>query len=293
MVSYDPKQWLRITFSLRGTVLPRVLGRMVFLSLLALALWGFQEVTMRYQGPGLPAIDPLGHVLMGVAVGLLIVFRNNASYDRYWEGRKQWGGIVNSSRNLVRGAAAFVGPAARDLVGLVAAYALALKQHLRSNRDLAEIEPLVPKEVFAQASASANPPLAVAYHLSRWIHDRVAAGQIDTVTARPLEAAVSALLDHQGACERILKTPIPFAYAVHIKQLLMLYLVTLPLVLVPKMNWGAVLAVGVISFGLLGIEEAGVEIEDPFGDDPNDLPVEAICAVIARDTAAVADMAGK
>jgi putative membrane protein len=100
-------------------------------------------------------------------------------------------------------------------------------------------------------------------------------------------------LDHQGACERILRTPIPFAYAVHIKQLLMVYLATLPLALVPLMNWGAVPAVIVIAFGLLGIEEAGVEIEDPFGDDPNDLPLENLCAVIARDTAALADMAGR
>ena len=82
---------------------------------------------------------PLGHTLIGVALGLLIVFRNNCSYDRYWEGRKLWGGIVNTSRNLVRGAATFGGDA-RDLANLVTAYALALKQHLRGNKDISEVK---------------------------------------------------------------------------------------------------------------------------------------------------------
>ena len=97
-----------------------------------------------------------------------------------------------------------------------------------------------------------------------------------------LEAQVAALLDNQGGCERILRTPIPFAYAVHIKQLLLIYLLSLPLALVGEMGWVAIPTSAVIAFGLLGIEEAGVEIEDPFGDDPNDLPVEAICGRSAR-----------
>jgi putative membrane protein len=283
MIVYEPKHWLILLFSFRGTVITRVADRIVLFLLVTLVMWGV------HQWLGLPAINPLGHTLLGVAVGLLIVFRNNSSYDRYWEGRKLWGAIVNASRNLVRGAAAYVGEA-KDLARLVSAYALALKQHLRSNTDLSEIQSLVPPDVYERAAAAANPPSIIAYYLSAWVHDHLAKGKIDSIMARSLESSVSAMLDNQGGCERILKTPIPFAYAVHIKQLLMLYLLTLPLVLVPMMDWSAILAVGVIAFGLLGIEEAGVEIEDPFGDDPNDLPVENICAVIARDTQALAEM---
>ena len=83
-------------------------------------------------------------------------------------------------------------------------------------------------------------------------------------------------MDGAGGRERILKTPIPFAYAVHIKQMLVLYLGTLPFVLVPKMDFAAVLTVAGIAFGLMGIEEAGVEIENPFGCDANDLPLEEV-----------------
>jgi putative membrane protein len=266
-----------------------VLGRLAFLAVLTTVLVIVVSLVPQADQVLRP-FQPLGHTLIGVALGLLIVFRNNCSYDRYWEGRKLWGGIVNASRNLVRGAAVCTGEA-RDLASLAAAYALALKQHLRSSKDLAEIEPLVPAAVFEQASAAANPPSMLAFHISAWIRRQLAERKLDIAAAQTLEESVRTLLDNQGGCERILRTPIPFAYAVHIKQLLLVYLITLPFVLVGPMSWLAIPTVVVISFGLLGIEEAGVEIEDPFGDDPNDLPIEAMCATIARDTKALAEAA--
>lgn len=292
MVSYDPKAWFRVLLSYQGTVIPRVIGRVLILGLITLAWWLIHMLLLSYNEPlgKLIGIDPLGHTLIGVAVGLLIVFRNSSSYDRYWEGRKMWGSIVNTSRNLARGAAVFAGPA-EDLANLLAAYALALKQHLRNIKDIEEIKELVPEPLYQRATASANPPSMIAEAMTAWIHQRMTEGRIDSNLARTFESYVAILLDCQGACERILRTPIPFAYAVHIKQLLMLYLVTLPLVIVPKMGWAATFVVAAISFGLLGIEEAGVEIEDPFGDDPNDLPIEAICATIQRDTMALAKTA--
>lgn len=293
MVSYDPKAWLRVIFSFQGTVIPRVIGRVLFLGGLTFVWWIVHNLLMTYNEPvgKFIAIDPLGHTLIGVAVGLLIVFRNSSSYDRYWEGRKMWGGIVNTSRNLARGAAVFAGPA-EDMANLLAAYALALKQHLRSIKDLTEIKELVPETLYQRASESTNPPNLIAEAMTEWIRQRMVEGRIDSNLARTLESYVAILLDCQGACERILRTPIPFAYAVHIKQLLMLYLVTLPVVIVPKMGWAATFVVAAIAFGLLGIEEAGVEIEDPFGDDPNDLPLEVICATIQRDTMALAKGSG-
>jgi ion channel-forming bestrophin family protein len=287
MIAYDPKGWLPLLFSYQGTVIPRVLGRVGLLAGITLGVWLVTELVPG-TAPAFKPFKPLGHTLIGVALGLLIVFRNNCSYDRYWEGRKLWGGIVNTSRNLVRGAAAYAGDA-RDLANLVTAYVLALKQHLRADKDLSEVQPLVPAAVLDHAASTTNPPSILAYHMSTWVRDRMAAGKLDPVAAQALEGHVRALLDSQGGCERILRTPIPFAYAVHIKHLLMLYLVTLPFILVGEMNWVAIPTVAAIAFGLLGIEEAGVEIEDPFGDDPNDLPIETICATIGRDTAALAD----
>src|SRR5262245_41106739 len=272
MITYDPKGWIKVTFSLKGTVLPRVLARMLFIALIAAGAWALVEYVPD-AGKYFKPFKPLGHTLIGVALGLLIVFRNNCSYDRYWEGRKLWGGIVNTSRNLIRGAAAFAGDA-RELANLVTAYAIVLKHHLRGEKEYEGMEGLIPESLIEQAKAANNPPSILALQLSRWIRARTSDGSIDTLTAMSLEGQVRQLLDNQGGCERILKTPIPFAYAVHIKQLLMLYLITLPFILVVPMGWVAIPTVAAIAFGLLGIEEAGVEIEDPFGDDPIDLPIE-------------------
>lgn len=283
IIPYAPKAWLRLTFSLGGRIIPRVAWRVGVLVALTSACLAIKELVPAAE-PVFRPFKPLAHTLIGVALGLLLVFRNNCSYDRYWEGRKLWGAIVNNSRNLVRRAAAYAGGAG-GLAGLVSGYALALKQHLRGSKDLDEVRSLVPPVVFDHAASVANPPSALAFHMSAWVKERTSAGNLDPVTAQSLEAHVRALLDAQGGCERILRTPIPFAYAVHIKQLLVLYLVTLPLILIGELNWVAIPAVAAIGFGMLGIEEAGVEIEDPFGDDPNDLPI----ATIARDTQALAD----
>src|SRR5262249_44776945 len=112
MIAYDPKTWCRDLFSIHGTVLPGVLGRLCLYALLTVGLWLWNT-----YGKPIPALDPLGHQTIGVALGLLIVLRTNASYDRWWEGRKLWGGMVNASRNLVRSAAAYAGPA-DDLANL-------------------------------------------------------------------------------------------------------------------------------------------------------------------------------
>lgn len=301
MISYDPKGWLRLIFAYKGTIIPRVLVRVGLLVALTVGVLIAREVILWLTAPPkdapvvaadpLKPFKPLGHTLIGVALGLLIVFRNNCSYDRYWEGRKLWGSIVNSSRNLMRGAAVAVAEESKVLAGLVTAYALALKQHLRNDKDIAEIREHVSPEVYDRAAGAGNPPAVIAFHMSRWILDRQRENQLDPVAAQGLESQVRNLLDNQGGCERILRTPIPFAYAAHIKQLLFLYLLSLPFILVGEMGWVAIPSTAAIAFGLLGIEEAGVEIEDPFGDDPNDLPIETMCATIGRDAKATAEMA--
>jgi putative membrane protein len=123
--------------------------------------------------------------------------------------------------------------------------------------------------------------------ISDWIHARKASGQIDSYQAIAMEQILSGMVDAQGGCERIQKTPLPFVYASLIRQLLILYLGSLPFVLVGRMGYAAPLVVAVVSFGMLGIEEAGAEIERPFGTDPNCLPLERICAGIARDATAI------
>lgn len=286
MIEYDRMNWWTAVWSVRGTVLPQVLPRVGVLTGFALALAVADEFVERTYGVGLPALDQLGHSVLGVALSMLIVFRTNASNNRYWDGRVHWGALVNGSRNLARLAATYAAPA-ESLAGLITAYAVSVRETLRGERSFAALEKLIPAELVREMSGANSPPTIVAAAISRWIRERLREGRIDTFQANAMEQVLNSMVDQQGGCERILRTPLPFVYAALIKQILLIYLATLPFVLEAKMGFASPLVVAVVSFGMLGIEEAGIEIEMPFGTDPNSLPLEQICTTIARDTAAL------
>ena len=293
MIDYDRSSWWSTCLAVRGTVLPHVLGRVGLLTGFCLLLCLLNEYVLKRFDEQLLDLDPLGHQVLGVALGMFIVFRTNTSYSRFWEARSHWGMIVNTSRNLVRSGAVYAGPAG-DLARLVAAYVYALKDLLRGKRELAELRPFLPGRLLEQLAAAGNPPLMLAKAMSDWIANKQAQGRLDAMQTSRMEGLVATLTDAQGGCEKILKTPLPFVYAALIKEVLLLYLASLPFVLVSKLGLAAPLAVAGVSLGLLGIEEAGVEIEDPFGSGPNHLALDRICESIARDTAALAaDPEGK
>jgi len=283
MIDYDQGHWASTTLVWRGTVLARLRTRMA-----AYAGWA-AIVTFAAAGRTVPMPDfgALAHSLVGVAMGMLLVFRTNASYDRYWEGRKRWGGIIAGSRNLLRVARAHIGDTG-PLAPLVHGYAVAVKQHLRRETDDAQLAAILGEEQAAAASRRADPPLFLATHMSRWVARQVFSGKLPAALGRELEGAITKMVEHQEACERILKTPVPFAYVVQIRQLLAFYLLTLPVVLVPVMDWMVIPVTAMVAFAMLGIEEAGIEIEDPFGTDPNDLPLEHLCDIVRRDANQVA-----
>ncbi len=286
MIEYKSEQWWRTTCAFQGTVLPNVLGRVGLLTGFCLSLCVLNDYVLQRYGCALPSLDQLGHTVLGVAMSMLIVFRTNSSNNRYWDGRTFWGALVNGSRNLARLASRYA-PPADGLARLITAYVTAVRETLRGKFDPKNIANLVPGRLARQAAAAPNPPTILAAAISDWINERRIEGQIDSFQALAMEQVLNSMVDAQGGCERIQKTPLPFVYASLIRQLLLIYLGSLPFVLVGRMGFAAPLVVAVVSFGMLGIEEAGAEIERPFGTNPNCLPLEHICATIARDTTAL------
>lgn len=286
MIEYQITNWVKSTFSYSGTVLPRVIYRVSILPvitalILCMSEGVFNEEWARWKWD-LVWIPSIGHMLVGTALGLVLVFRNNASYDRWWEGRKQWGGIVNASRNLARQARSYGGNL-KTLSPLICAFPYALKHQLRGEPSRDEVTRLIGEENNELIQRHKNPALAINLAMSTWVNRMTKSGRVNESQAHRMEEQIGKLMDCQGACERILNTPVPFAHAIHVRQLLLIYLITLPLVLIPLLSWAAIPTIFFIALGLLGIEEAGVEIEDPFGHDPNDLPLTKICTVIERD----------
>lgn len=286
MIEYKSENWFRTTCAFYGTVLPHVLGRVGIITASCLALCLLNDFVLERYGYALPSLDQLGHSVLGVAMSMLIVFRTNSSNNRYWDGRTFWGVMVNGARNLARLASRYAAPA-DELPPLITAYVTAVRETLRGGFEARSIANLVPGRLAARAAAASNPPTILAGAISDWINTRRAEGQIDNYQAMAMEHALSAMVDAQGGCERIQSTPLPFVYASLIRQLLFIYLGSLPFVLVGRMGYAAPLVLAVVSFGMLGIEEAGVEIERPFGTDPNCLPLDQICAKISRDTASL------
>lgn len=283
MIQYQAKDFLRVLFGMRGSVLPTVLPRVIVTA-------GFGALAAWLHATQQTRIPAAVHQLVGVALGLLLVFRTNASYDRYWEGRKLLGQVNNRSRDLIRQTAAYVEGEGAEVAAerskirrLVVLFYMLLRNHLRGERDFAKLG----VELSADERAALDPVASRPGLAARWLAEsliaNVKAGRVRDAAFQLMDQNVTALVDAWGGCERILRTPIPFAYAQHIKAFLSLFCFTVPFALVDLLKWGTPAAAAVIAYGMFGIEEIGVEIEDPFGDDPNDLPMDAIGERIAAD----------
>jgi putative membrane protein len=280
MIDYDPHRWLDHLLDIKGSVVRQILWRV----LLCVA-WSAVVVGFHYQVRPV-AISNQVHVMIGIALSLLLVFRTNSSYDRFWEGRKQWGAIINETRNLARSASVCLA-AAPDLLDRLLKWTMvfpyATMHLLRNGHGLGPPADELPPAEMAAVFKEDHVPLAVTRRMSAQLAEARSRGLISDYVQMTLDQNVQLLIDYMGACERIHKTPMPFAYMVHLRRALILYCYTLPFALVETFAWWTVAVVLLVAYFLAGIEEIGVEIEDPFGLDDNDLPLERFCETIERN----------
>ena len=158
-----------------------------------------------------------------------------------------------------------------------------MKLHLRGEAPDGELAKLLAPEQFAKLRQMNNPPLEIAFWVADYLQTQQCRGTLNPYQHTYCLETLDDLVDALGGCERILKTPMPVAYSIHLKQLLMLYCLALPFQMVDSVGWTTPLLVGLISFAVFGIEEIGIEIENPFGHDPNDLPLDVICRTMQEN----------
>ncbi len=224
--------------------------------------------------------------LLGIVLSVLLVFRTNTAYDRWYEGRGLWGSLVNNCRNLaVMIQATFPREDTRsraELAALIANFGIALKEHLRKGVIWEELTHSTPEEI-----ASYQAKNHVPNHIVTLIHEKIQvvyqSGAITGADIRNMKPHLQAFLDVAGACERIKKTPIPFSYSVYIKILILGYSLMLPFGLVEDFGYFAVPLVTFIFYTFIGIEMMASEIEEPFGLDCNDLPTGDIAQTIKKN----------
>ena len=261
---------------IEGSAVPCVLRRTLVFGLIAL------PITIIHIHPALPDLGiPLApYEVLGAALGALLVLRTNAGYERWWEGRKLWGGIVNQSRNLVIQALIY-GPDDPDwrrrIVGWTAAFAHVSRRSLRGQRHLPELDNLV-DTVKAQRIASVeHMPTAVSLTVGQLLHEGVGRG-MDRFAFVKAEEERAKLIDHIGGCERIIKTPLPEAYSIEIRHFIFIFLVALPFGILSKVDWLTPLVTMMVAFPILALDEIGVELQNPFSTlHLNHLPLDTIC----------------
>jgi len=278
MIKYNPKNWLTFIFSFHKSDTVRILWKELLYIAVLTALITFLELHFYPKSSVLKNLTSV-YSLLGFVISLLLVFRTNTAYDRWWEGRKLWGSVVNDTRNLSSLLSSLDLNAAerRQYVELITAFSKSMKEHLRRNK----LELSFPLDESAKAG---NQPLWIAHELRKSLHELRVTDRIDPIQWQQLSRHLDNLIDSLGACERILNTPIPFSYSLFFKKFIFLYVVTMPLAFVELFQYWSVLISTFVFYALVSMEILAEEIEDPFGMDDNDLPLDEICERIEEGT---------
>ncbi len=230
------------------------------------------------------------HGLLGFVISMLLVFRTNTAYDRWWEARKLWGSLVNNSRNLAIKLSAML-PADDEETraffrNMIPGFAHALRTHLRSEQTrIALFDEDTHKHVLKHIDYEKHIPNQIALLLFKRIQGLYSNGNITGDQLIVLNAEIQSFTDVCGACERIKNTPIPFSYSVFIKKFIFIYIMTLPFGYVFSLGYYVVPVVGFVFYVLASLELIAEEIEDPFGGDPNDIPTQKISENIQKHVA--------
>ncbi len=279
MIAYNPKDWFVFIFRFPKVdtfrkLLPLMMAIVVYSAVVAyveVEIFHFLEVKYTQN-------LTMVHSLLGVLISLLLVFRTNTAYDRWWEGRKLWGSLVNNSRNL----ALKLAPILTDeddrtfFRNAIPSYSFALRDHLRNEQSRVELFDL-DLNTTTKPDSDKHLPNQVAKTLFEKIHQLHEEGVISGSQLIFMNEELRSFTDICGACERIRNTPIPFSYSIFLKKFIFFYVMTLPISYVFSLSYYIVPIVPFIFYAMASLELIAEEIEEPFGRDANDLPISKIC----------------
>jgi putative membrane protein len=285
MIQYNPKDWLGFIFRFHKSDTFIKLWPMILLICFYSGAIAFLEINYwKWDESNKVKNIVVMHSLLGFVISLLLVFRTNTAYDRWWAGRKQWGALTNSSRNLaikLNGILSKADTQNRSFFKtVIPQYAVALKKHLRSESTRLELD-----ENFHEAieiDHDKHLPNQVAAVLFKKCNSLFETGKIKEVQLTILNIEIQSFTEICGACERIKNTPIPFSYSAFLKKFIFFYVMTLPWGYVFSLGYLVIPVVGFIFYVLASLELVAEEIEDPFGTDSNDLPMDKMCTNIQK-----------
>ena len=294
MIEYNNKVWFRHILNFHKTDTFRILlWEMVIVAIYtglvaAIEIHLLRGFRMAGSGESIEKVlknTTVMHSILGFVLSLLVVFRTNTAYDRWWEGRKLWGALVNNTRNLSVKFNAFLPASCQSerefFKTMIGEFPTALKEHLRHGIKLDEMKDVEGyKERFADREHIPNLLIQEMYRKTKSVH---AAGHLNGDELIVVDKELKSFFDIMGACERIKSTPIPFSYSIFLKKFIFFYIVTLPIGFVAYFEYWAIPISVFVFYVLVSLEIIAEEIEMPFGDDPNDLPTQKLSDMIRRN----------
>ncbi|MBB5193346.1 putative membrane protein [Silvimonas terrae] len=290
MIVRPHSHWISLLFVWRGSVLHRILPRlMVVAAVSVLAVlargWWFNE----HANSSL-SIPPF--TLMGIALAIFLGFRNSVSYERYWEARKLWGGLLVAARSVMRQlhAAAPDHPATARLGRGLAACTYALLGQMRHTDQQAQLARLLPAQLLPRVSEARFKPAFILHWLGSECATLLREGTLSELQYQSIDENLNRLSEMIGGCERIASTPIPFSYRVLLNRTVTLYCLLLPIGLATSTGWLTPLIAAFIAYTYMALDVIGDELEDPFGMEPNDLPLASLSHTIES---AIMDVLGE
>jgi putative membrane protein len=278
MITYNPKDWFTLILKFHKSDTFRILLPSLFFIGIYAAVIVFSEAHFFHIETKNPTVM---HSILGFVLSMLLVFRTNSAYDRWWEGRKIWGSFVNNSRNLALKLSVLVNDKKdrEELRLLITNYIYSAKNHLRNKYVQDEFVAIEKLSLSSFADATHKPNL-ICKELYAKINDLQKREVLGKEHIWILNEELKSFTDNIGACERIKNTPIPYSYNIFLKKMIFLYIMSLPVFFGSEFGYTTVPITVIVLYVFASIELIAEEIEDPFGEDDNDLPLDDICGRI-------------
>jgi putative membrane protein len=283
MITYNPKSWIKLIFHIaKSDTLYKLWPQLIAMGIIAFIIT-YLELKFLSEYNFLTHTAEI-YSLIGFSLSLLLVFRTNTAYDRWWEGRKKWGELLNNSRQLS------IKIAEMDLTNrdkaffrrMICNFAEALKENLRKGVKLDDLD--LTEDELTYLSKSQHIPNSIVQLIHKKLNELKRNAQLSEVDLLYLDINLNSFLDVSGACERIRNTPIPYSYSMFLKKFIFIYVVTVPIAFVSSLGYGTIFMAVFVFYVLVSIEILAEELEDPFGQDDNDLPLDDVCLKITSNS---------
>lgn len=286
MLIYNPKNWFGIIFQFHKSDSFRKLTPLLCIITIYSLLVAYWEIEYLHLSANSWVKNiPVMHNLLGFAISMLLVFRTNTAYDRWWEGRKQWGNLMNTSRNLAIKLDAMLertDNSPRDFYKkMIPLFAESLRSHLQSDKTRFMLDEKEHPDITLDDKK--NIPVQIASLMIKRLNLLYQQNKLTGEQLILLNKEVTAFMDILGACERIKNTPIPYSYSAFIKKFIFIYVMTLPFGFVFSLGYYVAPMVAFVMYVLVSLELIAEEIEDPFGADVNDLPMGKMASNIKKN----------